>query len=259
MRWFRFYTEALHDPKILRLSDKEFRAWVLMLCIAADSGGRFDTEDLALQMRMSEQKTTALFESLIGRGLIEQVEPGCAEPHNWRNRQYDPAERSESGARGNHLRWHVRLAKPDSDCRYCVAERVANRRDTEADTEAEQNRAETEAEQKQTRVARGQRLLLPFEQCFGRLLSPMEVELGRALMDEHPPERVEYAIREAAASNARSMRFIQRVCERLANDGNTDGANSGKPAVPAGPGGLEAGVSDLERRRAYVASRGQQG
>lgn len=59
-----------------------------------------------------------------------------------------------------------------------------------------------------------------FEQCFGRLLAPTELELVKALEDEHPSERIEYALREAAALNKRSVRYVQRTCERMANDGD---------------------------------------
>ena len=32
-RWFRFYAEAMRNPKVARLSDKEFRLWVELLAV----------------------------------------------------------------------------------------------------------------------------------------------------------------------------------------------------------------------------------
>lgn len=68
-----------------------------------------------------------------------------------------------------------------------------------------------------------------FEQSFGRLLSPTELELIKALEEEHPQERIEYALREAAALNKRSVRYVQRTCERIANDGGDLVANGNRP------------------------------
>ena len=46
--WFRFYAEVLHDPKVQRLSDSLFRAWIGVLCVACKYGGTLPgREDLA--------------------------------------------------------------------------------------------------------------------------------------------------------------------------------------------------------------------
>lgn len=76
-------------------------------------------------------------------------------------------------------------------------------------------------------------VVVGFEQCFGRLLSPMEIEQVKALEDEHPKERIEYALREAAALNKRSVRYVQRTCERIERDGESNGANNGVAAAGA--------------------------
>ena len=64
-------------------------------------------------------------------------------------------------------------------------------------------------------------VVLGFERCFARLLSPTELELVKALQEEHPDERIEYALKESAALNKRSVRYVQRTCERLANEGDS--------------------------------------
>lgn len=97
-----------------------------------------------------------------------------------------------------------------------------------------------------------------FEQAFARLLSPMEIELIKALEEEHPTERIEYAIREASSLGKRNLRYIQRICERQAN-GDTDGADSRFQATGSNSGSVAGGVSDMERRLAYVASLGREG
>jgi hypothetical protein len=35
MQWFRFYNEALDDPKIQKLDGETFKAWINLLCICA--------------------------------------------------------------------------------------------------------------------------------------------------------------------------------------------------------------------------------
>jgi DnaD/phage-associated family protein len=98
-------------------------------------------------------------------------------------------------------------------------------------------------------------VVVGFEQCFGRLLSPMELEQVRALEDEHPPDRIEYALREAAALNKRSVRYVQRTCERIERDGESSANGGGESAAPKDTGGVADRVPGLDRRRAAIAER----
>lgn len=157
MQWFRFYADVVNDPKVQRLSPTMFRHWVNVLCIASMNGGAIPpATDLAFALRISEGKACEMLDELVALHLLDADEEGLLTPHNWRKRQYDEAERSESGSRGNHVRWHVKAKAPIPSCSYCIAEglaipiaipiaeRVANRRDSETDTE--QNRTDTEAD-----------------------------------------------------------------------------------------------------------------
>ena len=45
------------------------------------------------------------------------------------------------------------------------------------------------------------------------MLSPNEIESMKALEEEHPRERIDYALREASDLGKRSVRYVQRVCE----------------------------------------------
>ena len=85
--WFRFYAEVLNDPKIIRLTDKEFRAWVLMLCIAAENDGNIDCDDLPIRLRQPAAKVGPVLESLVATGLFAQ-DATAVRPHNWNARQY---------------------------------------------------------------------------------------------------------------------------------------------------------------------------
>ena len=101
-------------------------------------------------------------------------------------------------------------------------------------------------------------VVVSFEKCFGRLLSPTELELVRVLEDEQPKERIEFALNEAAALNKRSVRYVQRTCERIANDNGTE-SGSGVSNARQNPHGMANGVRGLESRSAGIARLGRGG
>lgn len=87
--WFRFYVEALDDPKVQRLSEASFKAWVNLLCVAAKNDGKIPSlADAAYGLRLSESRTRGIVVKLVGAGLLDAVEGGYYEPHNWGERQY---------------------------------------------------------------------------------------------------------------------------------------------------------------------------
>lgn len=88
-RWFRMYDAVLDDPKVQRLADKAFRAWVNLMCLASRNGGKLpdDWDDVAFALRLDVGKAKDLVQVLISAGLIDSGENGL-EPHNWAIRQY---------------------------------------------------------------------------------------------------------------------------------------------------------------------------
>ncbi len=90
MKWFRFYAETLHDPKVRLLPPALFKDWVLILCIANDGKPRGTlppVEDIAYHLNRSPAKVDALLSDLQGRGLLDGVD-GNLIPHNWNGRQF---------------------------------------------------------------------------------------------------------------------------------------------------------------------------
>lgn len=88
MRWFRFYDDAINDPKILRLSDANFRAWVTLLCLASKNDGVLpSTNDIALVLRMKPAKVAEWLATLTAAGLVDN-DNGLFCPHNWNVRQF---------------------------------------------------------------------------------------------------------------------------------------------------------------------------
>lgn len=88
-RWFRFYDGVLDDPKVQRLSDKLFRAWVNLMCLASRRGGRIEADyaDVAFSLRVTEGQARETLQALKSAGLMDIEETGI-EPHNWSERQF---------------------------------------------------------------------------------------------------------------------------------------------------------------------------
>jgi len=115
MRWFRFYDDAINDPKILKLSDKLFRFWTGILCVASKNDGRIPLlEDVALMLRMKPEKAAELFEELVTAGLIDINETGAC-PHNWSGRQFKSDVSTERVKRFRNGRRNVSVTPPDTE------------------------------------------------------------------------------------------------------------------------------------------------
>src|SRR5258708_34618989 len=104
-RWFRFYDDAINDPKLLRLSDKAFRGWNSLLCVASKNGGTSPpTDDIAFMLRMKPGKVAILITELVNAGLLDNRD-GVFSPHNWDTWQYTRKE-SDGGsvdAKGRYI------------------------------------------------------------------------------------------------------------------------------------------------------------
>lgn len=89
MRWFRFYTEVVHDPKVQLLPDKTFKEWINVLCIAGDNGGILpDDKSIAFTMHMTTASARQMLIRLKDAGLLDLGEDGKMRPHNWGERQF---------------------------------------------------------------------------------------------------------------------------------------------------------------------------
>jgi hypothetical protein len=87
-RWFRFYDDAINNPKLLRLSDELYRAWSVLLCVASKNGGTLPPiEDIALTLRLKPAKVAEWITTLVKGGLLDETQVGFA-PHNWNARQF---------------------------------------------------------------------------------------------------------------------------------------------------------------------------
>jgi hypothetical protein len=111
--WFRFYDDAVNDPKIIELPDDLFRAWVNILCVAAKNDGVLpEMKHVALVLRVKPTKAAALVTRLVAAGLIDN-HAGVFAPHNWQGRQF---KSDDSGARVKKHREKLRNEKSNGEC-----------------------------------------------------------------------------------------------------------------------------------------------
>lgn len=87
-RWFRFYDDALNDPKVQTLPGDLFKTWVNLLCIASKGHGQLPViSELAYLLRRRSDHLQRDINALVERGLIDLVDE-VMQPHNWAKRQY---------------------------------------------------------------------------------------------------------------------------------------------------------------------------
>lgn len=92
VKWFRFYSEAVNDPKVQRLQGDLFKFWVNLLCLAnnADTRGTLpqSADDIAWALRLEPDICKTWLHTLQGQGLLDwQDEQKYYRPHNWDERQ----------------------------------------------------------------------------------------------------------------------------------------------------------------------------
>ena len=87
-RWFRFYADALRNPKVARLNDTQFRLWVELMAVAAENEGAIPClDDLKHVLKRRLDHLSRGLKELISMGLMDPLDDGY-EPHNWSKHQY---------------------------------------------------------------------------------------------------------------------------------------------------------------------------
>lgn len=91
MKWFRFYHDAIDDPKVQRLPGDLFKFWMNMLCLSSRSEERgmvkLDLDAIAFATRTTDDEAEAMIAELVKRNLLDETVEGLA-VHNWDSRQF---------------------------------------------------------------------------------------------------------------------------------------------------------------------------
>ena len=197
MRWFRFYSEVLHDPKVQRLPVAMRWHWAEILCLASDGNprGRLPkVRDIAFSLRVSEQKADRIVTVLLQSGLLEK-EGDTLLPHNWDARQPvsdDAAQRKreqrsrdtpEPLSRDGHGQLPARLDKSRGE-----------------ETRQDKSRGEEEESN----------IFRLYEQTIGPFDPHMATKLREAA-DEYSRECIGHSFAEASENNKRSWRYVEAI------------------------------------------------
>lgn len=91
MKWLRLYTEVIDDLKLVDLSDKEFRHFIYLLCVAGENDKKglipFCVEKIAWRLRISKEGLEPTIEKLKGLGILSSNGQGV-QFVNWGDRQF---------------------------------------------------------------------------------------------------------------------------------------------------------------------------
>lgn len=113
-RWFRFHADAMRNPKVARLTDKEFRLWVELLAVASENGGLIPPlDDLKHLLKRRLDHLSTGVEQLISIGLIDALAVGY-EPHNWNKFQYK-SDVSTDRVHKHRAKRNVSETSPDTE------------------------------------------------------------------------------------------------------------------------------------------------
>lgn len=93
MQWFRFWNEALDDPKVQQLDGDLFKSWVNLLCLCSKQEGLpRSVNDIAFALRMAPDGCQTVLQRLSSAGLLDKVSGGVDGMHyaihSWEKRQY---------------------------------------------------------------------------------------------------------------------------------------------------------------------------
>ena len=98
MKWLRLYYEILDDTKVSKMSDKEFRIWILLMCYASEVGndGQIPSDGVQISWRIREK----LDEVVSALNKLKELDilvknNGNLQFKNWQKRQYKSDDSKE--------------------------------------------------------------------------------------------------------------------------------------------------------------------
>lgn len=186
MEWFRFYHEAVNDPKVQRLTPVLFKHWVNVMCIASmnpERGILPSWSDMAFTLRLTEGKVRAIVSDLEHAGLVDR-DGETFRIHAWGKRQKrsdDVTPRVNKHRYGNGGET-LQETFHETDSETLPHVRV---RETETETETEQNRTDN------PQPPKGDELpdeFVEFWSCYptGYGSKPKSLQAWKKVRREHP-------------------------------------------------------------------------
>lgn len=112
--WFRLYAEFAHDAKVQMMSECEQRRLVMLFCIRCNGDVTLQDEEVAFQLRISNEEWQATKALFVSRGFINSDN----EVLNWDKRQFVSDSSAERVARHRNKKkqeGNVTVTPPDTD------------------------------------------------------------------------------------------------------------------------------------------------
>jgi hypothetical protein len=240
-RWFRFYNDVINDPKLLRLSDRQYRFWVGLLCIASKNDGELTSiDDMSIMLRTSPGTLTTVIQTLITARLLDE-EGGTLKPHNWDKRQYksdavDPTApqrmRRLRERQRNDRNADVTMIRPDSDSDSDTDKNsVANATDAAASIDPSVAERELFARGREVLGRNGGGLIANLLKAKGRNVALARAALETASQKENPAEYVGAASRGPPAArplteHQRKQREAVEIIDALKQNSSDSGSRA---------------------------------
>ena len=116
-RWWRAYDEAVDDPKLGLLTDRQHRAWFNLVCISSQNGGTLPAMPaVAFKLKLSIDKARSIVAELVTLKLFDlDSETGVCAPHNWKGRQFQSDVSTTRVKRFRERERNVSVTPPDTD------------------------------------------------------------------------------------------------------------------------------------------------
>jgi hypothetical protein len=110
------YDEVVDHPKVQRLSDSAFRAWINLMCLASRAEGRIsgDVGDLGFALRKPRARVRELLDALVQAGLLD-ADGEDYRPHDWKDHQYESDSSTLRSQRSRQRCSNVAATPPDTE------------------------------------------------------------------------------------------------------------------------------------------------
>jgi len=206
MKWFRFYSEALDDPKVQNLPIAARWHWLEMLCVANSSEprGRLHADRrLAARCNLTVSRLHALCKQLVSAGLLDE-DGDYLIPHGWNKRQMQSDDVAERVRRHRESNVTVTALDPDLDPDP----------DTESETETESSPPPLALVAGQTDMGEVFRF---YEDTFGSLNANVKDRVEDAV-ERYSGNWVREALKESAAFGARSWNYTEKILKGWEQD-----------------------------------------
>jgi len=141
--WLRLHADLIHNPKLARLTDSQFRFWVHLLCVGSQNNGNLPPEDeIAFILRKSAANTRALLESLRLHRLLDVSETGI-KLHDWDQWQFQSDVSTERVQQFRKRKGNVSRNGEETFQKQHETVPRARATESETDTEQKQSRADS--------------------------------------------------------------------------------------------------------------------